>query len=70
MTSWMVLSCAAEKTPCPIRLAGTWKQYSAKAISQLIKMTKNSGFSLNLRWPYHAKVMKRFEIVSSNIVFI
>jgi hypothetical protein len=25
---------------------------------------------LNLRWPYHAKVMKRFEIVSSNIVFI
>src|ERR1700693_1471122 len=51
-----------------MRLAGTWKQYSKKAIIQLITITLNSGTSRYFRWPYQAKVMKMLETVSSAIV--
>src|SRR5258708_7719238 len=44
-----------------MRFAGTWKQYSAKAISQLTTITSSSGLSLKRRWPYHAIVMKVLE---------
>src|ERR1700693_5324262 len=51
-----------------MRLAGTWKQYSAKAMSQLMTMTLNSGAWRYFRWPYQAKVMKMLERVRSRIV--
>src|SRR5689334_3342770 len=57
----MVLSCAAEYTALPQRLAGTASQYSKKAMPQLTMMTSGSGLSLNFRCPYQAKVMKTLE---------
>src|SRR4029077_2830360 len=57
----MVLSCAAEYTALPQRLAGTASQYSKNAMPQLAMMTSGSGCSLNFRWPYQAKVMKTLE---------
>src|ERR1700709_493028 len=61
MTSCMVLSCAALYTALPQRLAGTASQYSKKAIPQLTSTASGSQLSLNLRWPYQAKVMKTLE---------
>src|SRR5215510_6831424 len=46
-----------------MRLAGTWKQYSMEAIIQLTRIAFQSGDFRNLRCPYHAKVIKMFEIV-------
>src|SRR5258705_13651011 len=63
----MVLSCAAEYTALPQRLAGTASQYSTKAIPQLASTTVGSGLSLNFRWPYQAKVMKTLEANSIRI---
>ena len=40
-----------------MRLAGTCKQYSKKAMPQLANTTIHSGDYLKRRWPYHAKVM-------------
>ncbi|OGI01443.1 MAG: hypothetical protein A2Y25_06300 [Candidatus Melainabacteria bacterium GWF2_37_15] len=65
ITSCIVLSCAAVKYAWPMRFAGTWKQYSAKAIPQLTRITIHKAELLNRRWPYHENVMKIFEIVSS-----
>ncbi|MNL74395.1 hypothetical protein D3C87_2000300 [compost metagenome] len=42
-------------------MAGTAKQYSAKAISQLTRITMGKGRSPNFRWPYQAKVMNTLE---------
>ena len=70
MTSCIIFNCAAENLAWPMRLAGTWKQYSAKAISQLTRITFHIADCLNFKWPYHAKVIKTFEIVSRMIVFI
>src|SRR6267154_3936430 len=53
-----------------MRFAGTWKQYSKKAIPQATMITFQSASLRNFRWPYQAKVMKMFEIVSSRIVRI
>src|SRR5229473_2771058 len=53
-----------------MRFAGTWKQYSKKAIPQLTMITFQSASLRNFRWPYHAKVMKMFETVSNRIVRI
>src|SRR5450755_762198 len=53
-----------------MRLAGTWKQYSAKAMIQLMRITLNSGTSRYFRWPYQAKVMKMLEMVRSRIVIM
>src|ERR1700681_4695558 len=53
-----------------MRLAGTWKQYSAKAMSHEMTMTLNSGAWRYFRWPYQAKVMKMLERVRSRIVVI
>src|SRR5271170_4788671 len=51
-----------------MRLAGTCKQYSPKAISQLMTMTLNRGAWRYFRCPYQAKVMKMLERVRSRIV--
>jgi hypothetical protein len=60
----------------PILFAGTWKQYSKKAIPQLIIIIENSpnllnaGISANLRCPYHAKVMKVLDKTNNRIVYV
>src|SRR5450432_3514314 len=51
-----------------MRLAGTWKQYSKKAMPQLARITFQSASLRYFRCPYHAKVMKIFETVSRRIV--
>src|ERR1700730_5624579 len=66
----MVLSCAALNSYEPMRLAGTWKQYSKKAMPQLARMTFQSASLRYFRWPYQAKVMKIFEMVSRRTVRI
>lgn len=78
MTSWMTFSCMSEKGPPlpvkPILLAGTCREYSKKAIAHENTMTPMSGQLLemficcNFKWPYHAKVMKMFDPIRSNIV--
>jgi hypothetical protein len=57
-----------------MRLAGTCRQYSKKAIPQDIAITPIKGSALNhensaiFKWPYHANVMKTFDAIKSNIV--
>jgi len=53
-----------------MRFAGTWKQYSTKAIPQLTRITIHKGESLYLRCPYQAMVMKMFDTVSRAIVYM
>ncbi len=65
MISCIPLSWAAEKYSCPMRFAGTCRQYSKKAMPQLARMTVISGADLNFKCPYHAKVIKTFEAVKS-----
>src|SRR5580765_1372087 len=67
MTSCMVLSCAVEYTSLPQRVAGTASQYSKNAMPQLAMITNGSAYPLNLKWPYHAKVMKTLEANNINI---
>src|SRR5690606_8245106 len=50
-----------------MRLAGTARQYSMKAIAQLMAITANSEECGNFRCPYQANVMKTFEDTSSRI---
>src|ERR1700682_6810779 len=64
----MVLSCAALNSYEPMRLPGTWKQYSKKAMPQLARMTFQSASLRYFKWPYQAKVMKMFEMVRRRIV--
>jgi hypothetical protein len=64
IASCMILSCVAVNCWWPMRLAGTWKQYSNSAMPQLARIAIHSGALLYLRWPYHAKVMKMFETSS------
>ena len=59
----------------PMRLAGMRNEYSNIAIAQLMRMMNMSGvlelitfICCSLRLPYHAKVMKVFEIISINTV--
>src|SRR6267143_2432993 len=66
----MVFNCAALNWYEPMRFAGTWKQYSKKAIPQLARITFQSASLRNFRWPYHAKVMKMLEMVSNRTVRI
>ena len=78
ITSCKILSCISEKGPPfpskPMRLAGTCKQYSKKAIPHDNAITAIIGKALNhensaiFKWPYHANVIKTFEAMRSNIV--
>src|SRR6185295_16449680 len=51
-----------------MRFAGTWKQYSTKAIPQLARITIHRGESLYLRCPYQAIVMNILDTVNRKIV--
>lgn len=76
----MTFSCTRLKGPplreYPIRLAGTVRQYSKKAIPHENRITNIRGhpvdifISLSFRCPYQAKVMKTFDITSISIVTI
>lgn len=77
MTSWMTLSWMRLNGPPlstnPIRLAGTWQQYSKNAMPQEMTMTPNIphfcmiGRLPKRRWPYQAKVMNVLLNKRSNI---
>jgi hypothetical protein len=68
MISCMVLSSAAVNLPWPMRLAGTWKQYSMKAMPQLANIAIQRGLCLKRRWPYHANVMKTLDMMRRTTV--
>lgn len=78
ITSWITFNCIREKGPPfpskPIRLAGTWKQYSKNAIPQLISTmaaiprVSNHFISLSFKWPYQAKVIKVFDSINNPMV--
>src|ERR1700761_9673879 len=70
MHSCRTLSCGTDHSEEPMRLAGTWKMYSKRAMPQLARITIHSGWSLNFRCPYQARFMKVLEMVSRRIVFI
>ena len=75
----MIFNCISENGPPfpakPIRVAGTWAQYSKKAMNQERVITPIRGqwlitlASCNFRCPYQAKVMKILEVISSPIVY-
>ena len=54
----------------PMRFAGTWKQYSKKAMPQLTRITFQRAEVRNFKWPYQAKVMKIFEMVRRMMVLM
>ena len=72
----MTFSSQIEKGPPnsaePMRLAGTWKQYSKRATPQLMRMTsmrlKRSRRDLKAICPYQASVMKALEMTSNATV--
>src|SRR5882724_11330128 len=64
----MVLSWAALNSYEPMRFAGTWKQYSKKAMPQLMAITFHRATLRYFKCPYHANVINMFEIVRSRIV--
>src|SRR5580704_11077628 len=74
ITSWITFSWTRLKgPPCswnPIRLAGTWKQYSKKATPQLRRMIPNKDgcqelfFPKKRRCPYQAMVIKELDRIS------
>ena len=70
MHSCMILSCVTVNFPEPMRFAGTWNVYSGSAMSQLIRIINSSGLAFSFRCPYHARVMKIFEITSKITVVI
>src|SRR4051794_35235078 len=70
MASWTIFNWVALNCPYPSRLAGTWKAYSGSAISQLTRITAQSGNPRNRRCPYHATVMNTFEQTRSKMVRI
>src|SRR5690606_41147438 len=67
----MVFNWKPENPSCaPNRLAGTIKQYSKKAIPQLMRITFQRAVSWCFKCPYQAKVIKVFEINSKIMVRI
>lgn len=78
-TSWMIFNCHMLKGPpfrsLPNLLAGTIKEYSTKAMSQLIKTAPTiliffkKEISLNFKWPYQAMVMKVLDAIRRSMVY-
>ena len=78
ITSWITFSSIRLKGPPfpwkPIRLAGTVRQYSKKAMPQEKRMMRMSGqpveifISCSFRCPYQANVMNTFENTSISMV--
>src|SRR5262245_47520912 len=65
----MVLSWAVSKPASePMRLAGTCKQYSKKAIPQLTRIAAIRELCLYFRCPYQANVMNTLDAISSKMV--
>lgn len=64
--SWKPLNPLAN----PIRLAGTVKQYSKKAIPQLMRMAFHKGIPFSFRCQYQANVIKMLEQISKKTVRI
>ncbi len=66
ITSCTILSCASESTVKPMRFAGTCSRYSNSAMPHDTSAATHHGLPARFfKCPYHAKVMKRFESVSS-----
>src|SRR5678816_1833534 len=66
ITSCMILSCASDSAVNPMRLAGTCNRYSKSAMPHDTSAANHHGLPERFfRCPYHAKVMKRFDSVSS-----
>ena len=78
ITSCITLSCINVNGPPlpvkPILLAGIWHEYSASAMPHEKIITSHNGHDemsficCNFRWPYHAKVIKMFDMTSNSIV--
>lgn len=78
ITSWITFSWTSEKGPPlptnPILFAGTWQQYSKRAMPQLMRIIAKRErpephfVCENLRCPYQAMVMKLFDTMSKRIV--
>src|SRR3569623_807287 len=52
-----------------MRFAGTWSRYSKNAMPELaIAATYQGDAAKFFRWPYHAKVMKKFDATRSRTV--
>ena len=76
ITSWTTFNCIREKGPPfpmnPKRLAGTWAQYSNKAILHENRITPKRGqlsihfISCNFRWPWTR--LKRSIIISHKVL--
>src|ERR1700730_12862272 len=64
----MVFNCAVENSYDPMRFAGTWKQYSKKAIPHLTKITFHKASLRYFKCPYQANVIKILETVNSSMV--
>ena len=79
ITSCITFNCISVKGPPlptkPIRLAGIWHEYSAKAMAHEKRITRYKGqdemsfICCNFRWPYHAKVIKTFDTTSNRMVY-
>ena len=79
MHSWSTFSWTSEKGPPlpanPMRLAGTWQQYSKNAMNHENMMTPNSGQfedtpdCCKRRCPYQANVIKMLLSTSSMMVY-
>ena len=78
MTSWITFSCIKVKEPPfpinPILFAGTWNEYSARAITHEKRITPKSGQLLinpicwSFKCPYQAKVINILERIKSDMV--
>ena len=78
IASWITFNCQSVNGPPfstnPILFAGTWAEYSKRAMPQLIKITEikfrllNHANCLNFKWPYQAVVIKIFDKMSNAIV--
>jgi hypothetical protein len=51
-----------------MRYAGTWKQYSKKAMPQLARVTFQRASLRYLKWPYQANVIKTLEMSRRTMV--
>src|SRR6185436_84611 len=69
IASWRILSWDSDSSVAPMRFAGIMNMYSNNAMLQLARTAMYHLRSLRfLRCPYHANVMKMFEITSRDAV--
>src|SRR6202051_2084354 len=69
MTSCKILSCASDSSVKPMRLAGTCRRYSKRAMPRLTSPATYHARPLRFfKCAYHANVMKTFEPMRSSVV--